>query len=341
MGRGGKRKDDKSDSSLLAEQLEQLEERRAEQISRVAFKLVREIQRILKAARETQSQGLGRSPSRSGGNASMAMTPRSQQSHHQPQGRTRWAGTEQLLALLNGDVADAGEDEKKGHFSSLSEAQAKMSDLVEEALVPEVYGDLCGTLLEASAESRPYFVKLCVDAGLPSNLVHCLRIMRVIEFERGGTVAEGGAGGLVAGGSSLGGGEGGLPASSNRATHSATERIGQLLVALCKDKSSGVGEQIKPHLPGLLSLAVSAYPPNGAHVQEAAGVVVEALMGGCLNSSMVWLLHYNKVMLDIVGELRHLCGLGEIGALATTLGGKLHPSSSRPSSPAGMAQGLF
>ena len=82
-------------------------------------------------------------------------------------------------------------------------------------------------------------------------------------------------------------------------TERATERIGRLLVTLCRDRSAGVGEQIKPHLPGLLSLAVSAYPPNGAHVQETARAVVEALMGGCLNSSMVWLLHYNKVRLII------------------------------------------
>ena len=82
-------------------------------------------------------------------------------------------------------------------------------------------------------------------------------------------------------------------------TERATERIGRLLVTPCRDRSAGVGEQIKPHLPGLLSLAVSAYPPNGAHVQETARAVVEALMGGCLNSSMVWLLHYNKVRLII------------------------------------------
>ncbi|CAM9900431.1 unnamed protein product, partial [Hapterophycus canaliculatus] len=175
---------------------------------------------------------------------------------------------------------------------------------------------------------HPAFVKLCVDAGLPSNLVHCLRIMRVVEFESAMHDTAGvGVGGATASStfdasSPPGEGEDGAvppgeetepsclsPDDERPRTERATERIGQLLVTLCSDKSAGVGEQIKPHLPGLLSLAVSAYPRNGAHVQETARAVVEALMGGCLNSSMVWLLHYNKAMLDVVGELRHLCGL--------------------------------
>ncbi|CAN0567317.1 unnamed protein product, partial [Ectocarpus sp. 12 AP-2014] len=137
------------------------------------------------------------------------------------------------------------------------------------------------------------FVKLCVDAGLPSNLVHCLRIMRVVEFE---SAMRDGTGGDDEASGDEGRPSPSLPEDDDRPqTKRATERIGKLLVTLCSDKSAGVGEQIKPHLPGLLSLAVSAYPPNGAHVQETARAVVEALMGGCLNSSMVWLLHYNKV----------------------------------------------
>lgn len=223
------------------------------------------------------------------------------------------------MSLLDGgSPGGAGEvEDKVERYGSIAEVQAKMSDLVEQALVPESHGDLCGQLLEAAAGAgqHPAFVKLCVDAGLPSNLVHCLRIMRVVEFESAMHDNAGGVGGSTAtttsafDASSPGEGEDeAVPLGDNEAlasplspdddrprTERATERIGQLLVTLCSDKSAGVGEQIKPHLPGLLSLAVSAYPPNGAHVQETARAVVEALMGGCLNSSMVWLLHYNKV----------------------------------------------
>ncbi|CAM9315218.1 unnamed protein product, partial [Choristocarpus tenellus] len=313
IGRGSRRNGDKVDSSLLDEKIE-LEERRAEQISRVAFKLVREIQRILKAAREAQSLG----PTRlsRGGTGGDLGNVSSSPSSSQMQVRGRWAGTEELLALLNGDLNGAEFDERKGQFSSLAEAQAKMSDLVEEALAPEVYGDLCGTLLDTYAEGHPTFVKLCVDAGLPSNLVHCLRVMRVVEFESAmqeqheqqheqqqeQPLEEGRQGVEVSSEQAMVAGEGGGSDSGTNAVLSsekgktvrATERIEWLLVALCRDKFAGVGEQIKPHLPGLLSLAVSAYPPNGVHVQETARLVVEAIMEGCLNSSMVWLLHYNK-----------------------------------------------
>ncbi|CAN0499237.1 unnamed protein product, partial [Ectocarpus sp. 12 AP-2014] len=76
-------------------------------------------------------------------------------------------------------------EDKVERYRSIAEVQAKMSDLVEQALVPESHGDLCGQLLDAATGvgHHPAFVKLCVDAGLPSNLVHCLRIMRVVEFE--------------------------------------------------------------------------------------------------------------------------------------------------------------
>lgn len=350
IGRSGGRgkKDEKGEAAALAEQLDA---QRAERISCVAFKLVREIQRILKDAREKQavaaaaaavaaSDALSSAPSAAsssprggGGGAAEAGTPTGTPAPTPPPStsrkgvgspapqqaaaataakrKNRWAGTEELLGLLDGgSPGGAGEvEDKVERYGSVAEVQANMSDLVEQALVPESHGDLCGQLLEAAAGDghHPAFVKLCVDAGLPSNLVHCLRIMRVVEFESAmhDTVGAGaGAGDADEDEDSPSGDEASATASplppadddnDRPRTEQATERIGQLLVTLCRDKSAGVGEQIKPHLPGLLSLAVSAYPPNGAHVQETARAVVEALMGGCLNSSMVWLLHYNKV----------------------------------------------
>lgn len=367
IGRGGGRgkKDEKNEAAALAEQLDA---QRAERISCVAFKLVREIQRILKDAREKQAAATAasaasaaRSPGPSAASSSSprgggtgaaaggAVTPtgtpaptpplpasRKGAGSPAPQGaavaaaaaaaakrKNRWAGTGELLCLLDGgSPGGAGEvEDKVERYGSVAEVQANMSDLVEQALVPESHGDLCGQLLEAAAGDghHPAFVKLCVDAGLPSNLVHCLRIMRVIEFESAmhDNIGDGGGSGnatpageegevsraIDSADASSGVGEAAATASSlplvdidRPRTERATERIGQLLVTLCRDKSAGVGEQIKPHLPGLLSLAVSAYPPNGAHVQETARAVVETLMGGCLNSSMVWLLHYNKVL---------------------------------------------
>lgn len=338
MGRNTRKKEEKSEAAALAEQLDA---QRAEKISCVAFKLVREIQRILKEARETQAVAAANAnaaaAAASAGRRTPAATPPTPSRKDGSGGgrpantasaaasgvtKNRWAGTEELLALLDGgSPGGAGEvEDKVERFGSIAEVQAKMSDLVEQALVPESHGDLCGQLLEAACGDghHPAFVKLCVDAGLPSNLVHCLRIMRVVEFESamhesGSGNDNGGPGAAAsevgsfvtddegnpdtAGGSSTPRAAAAATrvATDRPQTKRATERIGRLLVKLCQDKSAGVGEQIKPHLPGLLSLAVSAYPVNGAHVQETARAVVEALMAGCLNSSMVWLLHYNKV----------------------------------------------
>lgn len=340
IGRSGGRgkKDEKSEAAALAEQLDA---QRAERISCVAFKLVREIQRILKEAREKQAAAAaaaaataalssptfstaasspaeaGPAPSPSSSSGRGVRSPTVAAAAAAAKRKNRWAGTEELLSLLDGgSPGGAGEvEDRVERYESMAEVQAKMSDLVEHALVPESHGDLCGQLLEAATgdEQHPAFVKLCVDAGLPSNLVHCLRIMRVVEFESAmydssagstdatsavaaGAAAEQNEGGRASGAIVADGVDIALVVDDDRPkTERATERIGKLLVTLCRDKSAGVGEQIKPHLPGLLSLAVSAYPRNGAHVQETAGAVVEALMDGCLNSSMVWLLHYNKV----------------------------------------------
>lgn len=371
---GSKNKDSNSAAAAAAAAAaDQLDAQRAEKISCVAFKLVREIQRILKEARETQTSSASAPTPRTPAATPSPPPPRGRQaagartsskaavtattvagaagagSEADESGakRNRWAGTEELLNLLNGgSLGGEAEDRVRG-YDSIAEVQAKMEDLVEQALVPESHGDLCGILLEEASASgggdrhhHPAFVKLCVDAGLPSNLVHCLRIMRVVEFESAMHDSEDNNDNskndddmaTVVAGESFGSGEdeavevdsGKIEAEGGREegaeedaiiigqkasaaaavapavperplTERATERIGRLLVTLCRDKSAGVGEQIKPHLPGLLSLAVSAYPPNGAHVQETARSVVEALMGGCLNSSMVWLLHYNKV----------------------------------------------
>lgn len=345
MGRGKKRDDRGGQARGFSGTLSVQDARRAEKISCVAFKLVREIQRILKEARENQAGGGVSSPSTRQQQKAIAAKAKSAAApvtgtaavasgNESPAAtkRNRWAGTGELLNLLNGgSPGGSGEAEDRvDNYSSVAEVEANMEDLVEQALRPESHGDLCGILLEASSGEgyHPEFVKLCVDAGLPSNLVHCLRIMRVIEFEsamhdssvnNGGEEDQNkdndGEGGLgngdeeaqeadaakrkSEGNTAAGGNEDKAKATAEAVaaplTDRATERIGRLLVTLCKDKSAGVGEQIKPHLPGLLSLAVSAYPPNGAHVQEMARSVVEALMGGCLNSSMVWLLHYNKV----------------------------------------------
>ena len=81
------------------------------------------------------------------------------------------------------------------------------------------------------------------------------------------------------------------PAPAPPRTARATARLATLLVALCVDgggdAAGGAGapaalvaEQMRPYLPGLLSLAAAAYPPRAAPVAAAALAVVEALCGG-------------------------------------------------------------
>jgi hypothetical protein len=294
---------------------------KGKEIHRVAFTLVKETQKILKAAREKQTA-------------------------------VPWPGTAELLSLLTGTPLEpVGGSQHSNADSAEPESHAKLVDMVDAALGPgDAHGDLCALLLDGATLTHPSFTKLCVMAGLPSNLVHCLRIMRVIEFEtaveersissnsnsssssRSVSNASDSAAAVTDDDSEQAvarAAAAALIAATRQQTVLATARITKLLCAMCSDGDAGVGEQIKPHLPGLLSLAVSAYPAGGIHVQTAAMTVVSVLMDAALTSSMVFLLEHNKVMLDVVKELCHLTGLDHEALLLAAAPPPPAPSSGR------------
>lgn len=222
---------------------------RGQRITDVAEQLVKDIQRILRRAKEAQQQ---------------------QQQPGDQQQPFRWAGTDELLALLSSapgsDRNEEGEEEP------------------ETPSPPVVLGTL-----EALMD-HPQFVSRCLEAALPPNLGHCLRLMRVIELEA----------------ASRAGAEGNKVPPEPQ-TVEAAARLARVLGRLCEE--GAVVEQLRHHLEGLLKLSTASYPPSGVHVQVAAVSVVGAMARRGLSSSLVWYIHDRQIMMQMADDLFELCGI--------------------------------
>jgi Beige/BEACH domain/PH domain associated with Beige/BEACH len=179
------------------------------------------------------------------------------------QGDTDWKS--ELLVLL-GDSSHAS--------SVTSEGSAK----------GEENQDIHVLLNNSSSES---FVQRCVESELPPNLIHCMRLLRVLELQHAAQASEG---------------QGLLPIAEN-----ATTLVSRLLCSLCVDPS--VGEIFRPHLFGLFALSGASYPSSGVHVAKAANEVIIALSERCLSRQLVWFIHDRKMVIHMTDDIKELCGI--------------------------------
>ena len=166
-----------------------------------------------------------------------------------------------LLQLLSGDKVVVGE-----HAASSPNNANNDSDMA--------------VLLKNSKLER--FVLRCVENELPPNLIHCLRLLRVLELQY---------------------------ADDQPHSAKATDNVAKLLTILCTEPS--VGEQLRPHLFGLLALSGASYPPCGVHIAQAASSVIVALAEHCLTRQLVWFIHDRKMILHMTDDIKELCGLSE------------------------------
>jgi hypothetical protein len=141
------------------------------------------------------------------------------------------------------------------------------------------------------------FVQRCLENELPPNMIHCLRLLRVLELQHAAQSFQ----------KNEAQGKPDLPIkpiSSRAAT-----KVCQLLCTLCTDPS--VGEQLRPHLFGLLALSGASYPASGVHVAKAASQVIVSFSDHCLSTSLVWFLHDRKMIIHMTDDIKELCGQTE------------------------------
>ena len=145
-----------------------------------------------------------------------------------------------------------------------------------------------------AAPKTEKFIMRCLENELSPNMIHCLRLLRVLELQHAAQThkeneAQGKADHPI------------KPISSR-----ATGKVNQLLCTLCSDQS--VGEQLRPHLFGLLALSGASYPRSGVHVAQAASQVIIAFAKYCLSNSLVWFLHDRKMIIHMTDDIKELCG---------------------------------
>jgi len=239
------------------------------EIADAACRLGESIQKVVLDAKQ------GKQAMRHNGNGGPMTTP-----FPQDEWRTN------LLQVLGGSDADV--DEKNGHGAAPSDEQRSDVDI----------------LLNNSHCDK--FILRCMENELPPNLIHCIRLLRVLELQNS-TALDG------VDGAEQGSGNSGTivkPVSKN-----ATKKVERLLCLLCGDTS--VGEQLRPHLFGLLALSGARYPANAIHVAKAASNVVVAFSKDCFSTSIVWFLHERNLIVHMTDDVKELCGMSSMSTSTT------------------------
>jgi hypothetical protein len=131
------------------------------------------------------------------------------------------------------------------------------------------------------------FVLRCLENELPPNMIHCLRLLRVLELQHATELHKENEQAKI------------KPISSK-----ASDKVSRLLCKLCQDAS--VGEQLRPHLFGLLALSGASYPASGVHVAKAASQVIIAFSEHCLSTSLVYFLHDRKMIVHMTDDIKEL-----------------------------------
>lgn len=197
-----------------------------------------------------------------------------------------------LLEILGGSDEDVRkeqmEQKKKGPDDSFSSiGQNNKTDI--ETL-----------LLHSNCDK---FVLRCLENELPPNLIHCMRLLRVLELQMAHSLAathgedENDQNNLV---------------EMKPSTTEATKKVEELLCKLCSDIS--VGEQLRPHLFGLLAMSGASYPPNAVHIAHSTSNVIVAIAQGCLSHNLAYFFHERKMIVHMTDDYKELCGMTTVSS---------------------------
>eukprot|EP00804_Cyclotella_cryptica_P023828 CCRYP_019474-RC/>CCRYP_019474-RC protein AED:0.00 eAED:0.00 QI:520/1/1/1/1/1/2/4116/2642 len=174
----------------------------------------------------------------------------------------------------------------------------------------DAQSDIDVLLLNSTCER---FVLRCVENELPPNLIHCLRLLRVLELQHDHAVAKS----LALHSHSENNDDDTAvaqiaPLRPGPVSTRATKKVSRLLSLLCSDSS--VGEQLRPHLFGLLALSGASYPLSGVHIANAASEVILAFSSNCLSASLVWFLHDRKMIVHMTDDIKELCAMTPVAS---------------------------
>jgi len=167
---------------------------------------------------------------------------------------------------------------------------------------PGKLSDLDILLQNAKCEK---FVLRCLEQELPPNLIHCLRLLRVLELENADSEIN--INFNEASASEPGSKDQYSAENFHLLSKDATAKVKNLLCLLCVDPI--VGEQLRPHVFGLLKLSGASYPPNGVHIAKAASDVIILFAERCLSTTIVKFLHEHNMIVFMTEDIKELCGM--------------------------------
>jgi len=272
------------------------------QISTAAIRLVEDIQKVVVDAKLGGQANKRRSSIGAGANRSTRGNSGNSNGRGQDHLEEDWR--DKLLRILGGTDQAVANRRNSNSTSKSSKEYASDIDI----------------LLENSNCDK--FILRCMENELPPNLIHCMRLLRVVELKAAHSQSAAAAAAKAESNTTSTGEEENQnqnqaqPQKVRSVSKAATEKVQKLLSLLCGDAS--VGEQLRPHLFGLLALSGARYPINGVHVARAASKVIVSFSKGCLSTSLVWFLHDRNMIVHMTDDVKELCGMTAAAASSNT-----------------------
>lgn len=125
-----------------------------------------------------------------------------------------------------------------------------------------------------------------MENELPPNLIHCMRLLRVLELKNSKEEKE---------------------TEARPMSLEECNKVEKLLCFLCVNTE--VREQLRLHLFGLLSLSSARYPSNAVHIAKAASHIIVMFAKGCFTPSICSFLHDRNMIKHMTEDVKELCGL--------------------------------
>lgn len=142
------------------------------------------------------------------------------------------------------------------------------------------------------------FLLRCMENELPPNLIHCLRLLRVLEMNNVNDSKAVQNDSLES------------KSEIKPVSRKAIENVKRLMILLCSDQS--VGEQLRPHLFGLLALSGARYPINAVHIAKAVSDIIVAFSRECLSSTLIRFLCERRMIVHMTDDVKELVGMTNI-----------------------------
>lgn len=228
-----------------------------------------------------------------------------------------------LLRILGGSDAhvERQQQQKQQQQQNINNNQGKTTIMdIDMNMDGQKKSDIDILLDYSSCEK---FVLRCLENELPPNLIHCMRLLRVLELQMAHSVVvikkndseDDSTNEKSKEDDSTDKNSTALDIKSS--SKEATAKVEKLLCRLCSDPS--VGEQLRPHLFGLLALSGASYPPNAIHVAQTASNVIVAIARECLCYNLAYFLHDRQMIIHMTDDLKELCGMSNTssGTLAS------------------------